>query len=255
MRRIPACTDEFGLKLFYHVPQVHTLCLTEPCIVEIEEGEEALYPRAAELVTVPRDKADSDRYARPPDLGVEPTRFVPEPRRRCIHPDIVVCPRKRTYGADKNWGGWWELASRLRLSGFKLFAAGAPDSSAAVPCDRAWGYRRFLDASIEAMRNARLVIATDSGLAHLAVLCGAPLLLVTYRGLVAPGPVRSSRGRLVRGEYWPAGEPPNGGACRFEAANHTGAPITKIDGWTDVAAVAEKAKELAHDLRPRNVLA
>lgn len=244
MRTIAPFQGEFGLKILHHVPQVATLCQNEPCIVEIEEGEEALYPLAAEHVVVERT-ADDKRYRRPPDLGVPETRFVPEPYARYgITPDVVICPRFRSYGAEKNWDGWGRLRRVLHLSRHEVFAAGAPDSSYELPCDAAWKYPRFLDASIEAIRNARLVIATDAGLAHLAVLCGAPLLLVTYRGLVAPGPVVASNGKRARDEYWPAGQSPNGGPCRFESANHTGAPIVKVDGWESVGAVVSAATDM-----------
>jgi hypothetical protein len=235
LRTIPAFRGEFGLKLRYWVPQVHTLCLREPSRVEVEEGEEALFPAAASWVDVARAEDDSRRGS-PPDLGVPETRFVPEPwARRCIHPDIVVCPRRREYGSAKNWDGWPDLVSTLSGS-HDVFAAGAPDSSYEVPCPTAWTHKRFLDASIEAMRNAKLVIATDAGLAHLAVLCGAPLLLVTYRGLVAPGPVIDSRRRKVHDQYWPVRL-----SEYYGKANHTGAPINVMDGWESPEAVADEA--------------
>ena len=89
------------------------------------------------------------------------------------------------------------------------------------------------------MRRARLVVATDAGLAHLAVICGVPLLIVTYRGLVAPGPVIDSRGRKARDAYWPVRL-----AEYYHAANHTGAPIEVVDGWDDVEAVATGAARM-----------
>ena len=36
-----------------------------------------------------------------------------------------------------------------------------------------------LDATVEAMLSAKVVVATDSGLAHLAILCGRPLILIS----------------------------------------------------------------------------
>lgn len=239
---IPVCRKEFGLKLLTHVPQAHTLCLRGPHVVEIEAGEEALYPAAEEWIIRERGD-DSDRYGSPQSLGVEPTRFVPEPyvRQGVGAVDVVICPRWRAYGSEKNWTGWAELAERLDGAGLDVFAAGAPDSSADVPCPRAWDYTRFLDASIEAIRKASLVIATDAGLAHLAVLCGAPLLVITYRGRVAPGPVITSSGRKVRDEYWRAGEHPKKGGDRFQEANHTGSTIRRVNGWESVERVAAKA--------------
>ena len=255
MRTIPASRGEFGLTVRYWVPQVHTLCLREPCVVECEEGTEALYPAAAEHRIVERseDHRERGRKGRPPDLGVPPTRFQPEPFMEQLGEldpgSVVICPRWMKYGESKNWDGWPELQQHLGAAGLFTVAAGAPDSSHPGVAGRTtWGYPRFLDATIDAMRTTSLVIATDAGLAHLAVLCGAPLLLVTYRGLVAPGPVIDSSGRKARDAYWPAGQSPNGGPCRFESANHMGAPIVKVDGWEDPEKVAVKAAEMVQML-------
>lgn len=255
MRTVPAFAGEFGLLVRYWVPQVHTLCLREPCIVECEEGTEALYPAAAEHRIVERavDHRERGRKGRPPDLGVPATRFQPEPfveQLGELDPgSVVICPRWMQYGESKNWDGWPELQQALETDGLSTFAAGAPDSSHPGVAGRAaWDFPRFLDATIEAMRQAALVIATDAGLAHLAVLCGAPLLLVTYRGLVAPGPVIDSSGRKARDAYWSAGHAPNGGPCRFESANHMRAPIVKVDGWKHPERVAARAAEMVRML-------
>lgn len=247
VRTIPAFRGELGLELYYRVPQVHTICQREPCIVEITQGKEALYPAATEWRVVRDDGDHVSRggRGRPDDLGVEPTRFVPEPHeiQGAGEPDIVICPRRMEYGESKNWDGWMWLAPDLDMRDFRVFAAGLADSSYAVACRRkAWDYSAPFDATIEAMRQARLVIATDSGLAHLAVLCGTPLLLVTYRGLVAPGPVIDSSGRKARDSYQRAGFDPHERVNRFEAANHTGSPIEYVDGWEDVGAVVKAAE-------------
>lgn len=227
---IRAWPGEFGLKVRFHVPQVHALLGERPQPVEIEEGEEALYPRATEHIVVRRLREDAypgasfdrGRAGRPPRLFPREERFVPEPHvRHGIRCDVVICPRRREYGASKNWPHWFALSA---LPG--VFAAGAPDSSYAVDCPRAWDFDRFLDASIEALRAAKLCVATDAGLAHLAVLCGTPLLLITFRGRVAPGPVVDSRGRRVRNDYWPVKLDEY-----YRAANHTGAPILTLDAW------------------------
>ncbi len=248
MRVIQRFTGELGLELYYRVPQVHTICQREPCVVEITQGKEALYPAAAEWRVVGSDEDHVSRggRGRPDDLGVEPSRFVPEPHEPhdWQDPDVVVCPRRMDYGGLKNWDGWADLTRNLMASGADVVAAGAPGSSAPVHCPKAWVCARPLDASIAAMRQARLVIATDSGLAHLAVLCGAPLLVVTYRGLVAPGPVIDSSGRKARASYQRAGFDPQGRINRFEAANHTGSPIEYVDGWEDPTRVVEAARDM-----------
>jgi hypothetical protein len=227
---IPAFRHELGLKIRFHVPHVYAL---GPRIIEIEEGEEALYPRATEWRVVPR--AHDDTRQKGPGERHPQERFIPEPHiRQGVKADVVICPRLRKHGPSKNWPHWHMLAE---LPG--VFAAGAADSSYDLDVPRAWDYARCLDASIEAIRSARLVIATDAGLAHLAVLCGTPLLLLNYRGLVSPGPVVSAEGRVIQPAYWPV---------RWEhyyvAANHTGAHIEMIDGWEHQEAVLCRATEL-----------
>jgi hypothetical protein len=229
---IGSWTGELGMKIRWHVPQ--TYALGPGHIIEIEAGDEALYPLAAEWRIVPRVH-DNARKVRPTRGGKPEKRFRPVPHvAQGITADVVICPRKRAYGSAKNWPHWSMLAE---LPG--AFAAGAPDSSYDVDCPRAWDHARFLDASIEALRGARLCIATDAGLAHLAVLCGTPLLLITHRGLVAPGPQVDEHGRVTTAAYWPV---------RFEqyyrAANHCGSLIEMIDGWEHPERVAARALEL-----------
>lgn len=227
---------EFGLLLRFVVPHVHALCLERPRIVEAEVGTEALWPLAAELRMVPRPNDDTRQKG--PGRRFPEARFVPEPFiRQGIKADVVICPRLRKHGSAKNWPHWSALTD---LPG--VFAAGAPDSSydlAMLDAPRAWDYARFLDASIEAIRSARLVIATDAGLAHLAVLCGTPLLLIAYQGLVAPGPVMNADGRIVQRAYWPVKW-----ADYYESANHTGAHLEMIDGWENPERVKARALEL-----------
>ncbi len=232
---------EFGLKLRYHVPAVHAL--GNGHVVMIEKGEEALYPRAASWVSVDRRKDDERRgWSEPVDAylrehypetievskGEPEERFLPAPHMEqdLGSIDVVICPRMRNYASSKNWPHWPWLAESLEAEGLNVFAAGAPDSSVDIECERAWDHERFLDASIGAMLRARLVVATDAGLAHLALLCGRPLLLITYDGLVAPGPVLDAAGHAMEPAYWPV---------RLEeyyhAANHLQVPIHVSNAW------------------------
>lgn len=273
MKTIPAYRGELGLEIYFRVPVVYAMGKREPIAVEIEEGKEALYRSAAEHIIVEREPETTEAASRKrggvgrPKISGPAERFVPEPHATlgllanldeagislwdpdpwgCV-PEVVVCPRWRGYGETKNWGEWPKLTAMLQDAGMCVGAAGAPDSSADVPCLKAWElayHERFLDASILLIRSTRLVIATDAGLAHLAVLCGASLLLVTYRGLVAPGPVINSSGRKARDSYWRAGYDPAERINRFEDANHTGAPIEYVDGWEDPKRVVEAAEEM-----------
>ncbi len=257
MRTVMPWRGEFGLKIRYHVPAVYALEPPYRCVIEV--GEEALYPGATHHVRVDRrfddDRAGNPRrtdrefidelrrsYTEPIEVGKghPERRFVPEPHiRQDIEARVVICPRGRRYGASKNWDGWDALTS---IPG--VFAAGAPDSSLDVDCPRAWDHDRFLDASIEAIRSAKLVVATDAGLAHLAVLCGTPLLLITYRGLVAPGPVLREDGHVFEGRYWPVKIQEY-----YERANHMDTAIITTEAWESPDLVAKQVEALMRATR------
>lgn len=248
--RIPVLRTEFGLLLRYHVPWVHARPGKK--LVEIEPGNEALYPSADEFEVVDPTPDDErrgiDRNALRRAERDPAEFFVPEPFEKVSLPkiDVVVCPRWRRYGASKNWGAWSNLVKRLSTP--NVFAAGAPESSDFVDCPAAWHSARHLDVSIAAMRKAKVAVATTSGLAVLAVLCGTPLVLVTYRGLVAPGPQLDPEGRAMQPSYEPAAP-----LVRkyMEPVNTTGSPIQLVDGWEDLHVVVE-AVELMSDYSTRN---
>jgi hypothetical protein len=271
MKVILPLRAEFGLKLWWFVPAVHAIDDPEK-VVFIEPGEEALYPSAARLIEVDRqeDSLRRNRYSRDRDFVsfqklraiqmfggdadfVEPApswpgkRFVPEPRQRVgITCDVVVAPRKRSYGAEKNWPHWGTLTNGLKASGYDVFAAGAPDSSYDVNLHRAWDHERFFDASLEAILASKLVISTDAGIAHLAVLCGKPLLMITHgEGLVAPGPSSDENGRVMDEQYWPVK------IDRYREANHLGAPIMLLHhAWYDPGLVIDAAGMWLDPSRP-----
>jgi len=253
---------EFGMKLWWHVPAVHAI--PGPKVVYCERGEQALYPSAEEHIECERNY-DSDRrnhyyrdsrfvdavqalaekrfgphaeYLRP-DQNFARKRFVPEPWvKQGVACDVVVCPRRRQYGAEKNWPAWPDLTERLVTDGLDVFAGGMGDSSYMVPCIRAWDYARELDATIEAMQSAKLVVATDAGLAHLAVLMGRPLLMITHGdGIVAPGPVLDPDGKAMESQYWHVY------TDRYEEANHTDSRIEILHhAWYDLPLVEKAVK-------------
>lgn len=258
---------EFGYRCFFHAPQVHAALTPGVDVVCCPDGMEALYPDAADYI-ITEDRPDpqrrgavedefaaryaglaSERYG-PDVLPVHPNfraarkYFVPKPHIPVqVAPcDIVVCPRRRDYGADKNWPHWQGLIDQLTHSGLRVFAAGAADSSYDVDCHgfarRAWDYGRSLDVSLRAILQCRSVIATDAGLAHLAVLCGRPLLMITHaQGLVAAG--TDDRGNA----YWPVM------IDRYRAENHLNAPIRMVQhAWDDPDKVARAAAEFLADL-------
>lgn len=259
---IPPFRGELGLMIRYHVPAVRAL--VRPVAVCCEEGMEALYPDCERIIVTVRPDRDrretyqSDRdYVKkwtklllrrhPRAQVLQPDKMTPAATERWFAPepfrpqigvqdiDVVICPRKRDYGPNKNWEGWQVVGQMLEQAGLRVFAAGAATSSEiGVPCqDAAWHYPRPLDASIEAMKRARLTIATCSGLAMLTVLCGTPLLMVTYHGLVAPGVVRNIAGKTTFDEYWPI--PMD---RLFIPINHLGVAIRPFDAWEEPETVA-----------------
>lgn len=259
---------EFGIRVRYHVPRVRAL--PRPLLVFHEPGLDALYPDCKRILVgrrndLDRDESDEEflrrlrRQAlrefevaevvtidRASDLPER--RFRPEPVRPQVEGevDVVVAPRWREYGPSKNWDAWPEVSGGLMAERLSVFAGGEEATSYDVPCDDfAWRYGRSLDATIEAMRKARLVVATDAGLAHLAVLVGVPLLLVASSGgLVAPGPVLDGKGKKTFDRYWP---------IRFDryyaSANWRGVPIEVLpDGWERPDKVVARAVEIARAL-------
>ena len=256
MKFILPCRGEFGLKLRYHVPNVHAI--PGPKTVCIEPGEECLYPSADDFIIVDRIEDDARRGTHPRTdgafnrrlreqihnrygeveviqtrKGMREKRFIPKPHAafQWITAKVVIAPRKRDYGGAKNWPYWREL---LDLP--EVFAAGAPDSSFDLPCPKAWDCERFLDASVEAILGAELVISTCAGVAHLAILCGTPLLLITANGLVAPGPVLDDHGRAMEPRYWPVRREEY-----YHKANHQNVRIHEASQWNDPELVKEKA--------------
>lgn len=270
---------EFGIMVRYHVPVVRAL--PRPVTVCHEPGLEALYPDCRRIIVTPRpdrdrrwtmghdddfvskwrkriahEYPDAEVLAISKASGRPEQRFLPEPfksqrlgGRRAPRPDVVICPRWREYAVGKNWSEWGTLTDLLAGESLRIFGAGQRDTSDWRALDGhevAWDYRRPLDATIEAMRAARLVLATDAGLAHLAVLCGVPLLMVAANGgLVAPGPTKDETGKVQHPKYW---------TIRLEeyyqAANHQQVPIEVVpDGWHDVHAVVNAAIEMLSEGR------
>lgn len=259
---------EFGWKVMAHAPFV--CAHASPKLVCCEEGEEALYPGADSYIHVDwRDDYDRrqwvewsycDRVRRiveaqygsghefvypieHPETELSDTaklkRFVPGPHVAfgVEAPNVVVCPRKRDYGPEKNWDEWPRVVGSLMGAGLKVFAAGQRETSYTVECEAAWDYERPLDATIEAINGCDFVLATDSGLAHLAILCGKPLVLVSFaEGLVAPGT------RNGCGSPWRPIK-----LDRYEQCNHKGAPIRVVWwGWEEPDRVVETALSKAN---------
>lgn len=237
---------EFDHKIMWHVPWVYQ---EKARVVCCEEGKECLFPTAEEIIYVPSlaDRSRGHRTASdgvflqrlrsqlgntkgplpglPKNMKTLP-RFTPTPGTEAgIETDILICPRRREVAPMRNWQHWDALVQCL--SSHRVFAAGAPGSSVTeLDCDASWNYARYLDATIEAMLSAKLVVATDTGLAHLALLCGRPLLVICHAdGFSGPGSHPVKR--------W-----------RFHAENHAGAPLMfQNHAWDSHERVARAARE------------
>ena len=267
MRIVLPFRGEFGITVRFHVPAV--AALEGDVMVCHEPGLEALYPFALSRIIVPR-KSDPERgwtkasdpafmegircglRAGYPGAELVETdgrdeknvrRFRPKPHEPQLDParewDVFVAPRKRQGAPNvmaRNWDGWPETCQRLRSDGLRIFAGGMRETSYEVEADdAAWHYDRTLDATIEAMYRSKVVLATDAGLAHLAMLCGRPLIIVAAEGgRVAPG-LRTdepdSKFWGVRMKHY------------YEEANHAGAPLSMLpDGWHDIPGVIAAVK-------------
>lgn len=264
---------EFGLKIMSHCPAVHAI---KPDVVFGERGESCLYPSAGEFIAVDSQHDDLRRGQRERTAG-----FIPSVREIAVKKwplkvlemefiitdenmpreyftptwpdeakfghaiDVLICPRWRVYGANKNWHLWPMLAEQLFQSGIITGAAGVFETIDKNVIDyipshlRSWKYVHALQFTIMMMKRARLVVATDAGLAHLAMMVGAPLLLISHDDdcKVAPGGVCDPKGHAMEPYYWPIKFE------RFTQANHQDVPITMVKAaWYDLPKVIESIK-------------
>lgn len=248
---VPPFRAEFGLTVRYHAPMV--AALPRPLTVCIEQGMQALYPNAEHIIVESRaDTERKDLYRKDADFVAHWTRklekrypgctivkpdrsgewaeqrFIPEPAVKYgLLADVVVCPRKREIAPERNWQHWPALTHMLTLSHRVMAAGAAATSVTSVDCWASWHWPRPLDASIDMIRSARLVIATDAGMAHLAVLCGTPLLIVAAGTKPAPG----AKWDVRLDDY-------------FEHANHMNVPMRLVDAWDSPDVVVAMADEM-----------
>lgn len=112
--------------------------------------------------------------------------FVPVQRGappRGISGAVVMAPRYREHGGHRNWPYWGRLALDVQAkTGRRVFVVGIKSSSVDLACVpeefKAWNYTDNLSTTLWAMRMSPLTVTTDSAMAHLAVLAGAPLKVI-----------------------------------------------------------------------------
>ena len=96
-----------------------------------------------------------------------------------LRADVVITPRKRGYQLRKNYNGWREIIGYLKHSGMSVASIGAKETSFTdLEVDiKSWDYG-YIDPIIELIKNSKVVLATNTGLAHLAVFLQHPMLLI-----------------------------------------------------------------------------
>ena len=227
--------SEFGLVCMFHAPQVYA-CKEEKAVV-IARGMEALYPDCQYIYV--EDRPDEDKRANDKEFarqwkhenrkkykGAEFVYFSNRAEKEYFTPEstckldkylagerVAICARGREYGPDKNWSHWAKLVACLHQGGVGIVSIGDCDTSQHLGCYTCWG----LDAAIAHLKRASLCLTTDCGVAHLAVMCGTPLAMISHAdGIVADG--HDDVGK----PYWPIKME------RFGAENHLNSPIDII---------------------------
>ena len=204
--------SEFGTMIMHHVRWARNESMKyERSIVCTRRGLEALYPFAHAFFydwESPKDEQkntallkskENDDYLKA--LGekllvtypgadlIFPQRKVPinkawdfTPRPRVIRQfstDVVLAPRFRKYGEHRNYNHWPVTCLGLLQARVRMMSIGAEDTSVADlgVDDASWRYDS-LDACLEMMQSCKLVLCTESGMAHLAALAGAPVAII-----------------------------------------------------------------------------
>lgn len=200
---------EFGTMIMHHVRFVHG-DTADRKVVCCRKGDEALFPSAtsffygweqvedkvkntkllkSEEQRVYLEKLTEELKKEYPDheIVASPLKslvrkdwdFTPKPIvKRQLKADIVVAPRFRQHGTHRNYKYWPETVDLLKEAGFSVAAIGMKSTSVETNADiKSWDYDN-MDATLELLRNCELAVTTDSGMAHLAVLCGTPLHVI-----------------------------------------------------------------------------
>lgn len=204
---------EFGWMIMCCAKRVHGFDHTNK-VVCIKRGHECLFPTASHFFydwqdTLPDAKkagvavednedirrAISERFEdvtflSPTDTSWEEKQslahihFVPEPiERKGLKTDVVLAPRNRALDPTRNWppARWQIVVDGLKERGYTIGVIGAKSTSLVLRgVDvNAWDHTD-VDSDVEMLRNARLVVGQESGMAYLAMLCEAPLLIIDH---------------------------------------------------------------------------
>ncbi len=103
--------------------------------------------------------------------------------------DIVIHPRGRSFGGDRNWSAenWEQLISELQKSGLTFVCVGLKSATLDLKSNLVDFRDQPLSRTLDLMSAAKLVIGPSSGPMHLASLCGTPHLVWTDTKTYAHG--------------------------------------------------------------------
>jgi hypothetical protein len=103
--------------------------------------------------------------------------------------DILIHPRGRGHGADRNWSreNWERLLSILSPLGLRIGCIGLRSATQDLSGNFTEFRDRPLAETFDLMASTKLVVGPSSGPMHLASLCGTPHLVWTDRARYARG--------------------------------------------------------------------
>lgn len=108
------------------------------------------------------------------------SRFEPKITHQGLRADVVITPRYRKLVPNRNLPFWQQIVDQLTARGYSVGSVGSKDTSISLKrvAFNSWDYGG-LEACIELLSNAKLVLAQNTGTAHLAVFLRCPIILMT----------------------------------------------------------------------------
>lgn len=213
---LPFMGEFGGGVLLNHAPGIYGY--EGDLIVCHERGYEALYPKCIDRYVYDRPPASERRaggniyqqHTKGFDIGdrvpyfdqikerfgqgrryVSPTEpfkwkkewFVPEHSGQYdLDFDVLLFARCQQYAAARNFPFWSEWYAVLKAEGIRCLVAGHPDSTAKLDCPGVWDLvdepHQILDATIWAIKAAKMRIGTPTGTTLLSVMCGKPVIML-----------------------------------------------------------------------------
>jgi len=120
------------------------------------------------------------------DADLRKGNFVPRPQHAFdfpedAYPEVLLAPRHRKHGAHRNYEHWPEVCAGVQgfaSVGLLGTAEASLDLGGVATEHKVWNHADNLTATLNFLKHCRLCVTTDSAMAHLAVLCGAPLAVI-----------------------------------------------------------------------------